>query len=218
MTRWTPDQRADAIGRALAVGADKASEMTGIPRRTISSWLSGERPAPELDVIRANSRSDVAARLWEAVVVGTDAVLEGLRDPKARLGDKAQALRIVAEQYALLTGGATSHNINLNADVANGWGSEQYAEADLETREQAQALLREAIDEMLTGTRALRLAGASTASIQLDGLTLRANLSESGVRAVETLLSRLEGAIAAGVDPSEIIAALTAKQMGDGIG
>jgi phage-related minor tail protein len=108
MTHWTPDQRADAIGRALAVGADKASEATGIPRRTISSWLSRERPAPELDALILSSRDDVAAKLWEAVTVGTEAVLTGLRDPKARLGDKANALRIVAEQYALLTGGVTA--------------------------------------------------------------------------------------------------------------
>lgn len=117
--RWTPDQRANAIGLALSIGADKAAAQTDIPRRTISSWLSGERTAPELEAAISRSRDDVAARLWEAVTVGTEQVLAGLRDPKARLGDKANALRIVAEQYALLTGGVTerTENVNVNVDT-----------------------------------------------------------------------------------------------------
>lgn len=119
MTRWQPAERANAIGLALAIGADKAAAQTGIPRRTISSWLSGERTAPELEAAISRSRDDVAARLWEAVTVGTEQVLAGLRDPKARLGDKANALRIVAEQYALLTGAATARTetLNVNADL-----------------------------------------------------------------------------------------------------
>ena len=111
MTRsHQPADRAKAIGLALAVGAVNASDATGIPRRTISSWLSGERPAPELDAALAASRDDVVAKLWEAVSAGTAAVLDGLRDPRARLGDKAQALRVVSEQYALLTGRATERS------------------------------------------------------------------------------------------------------------
>lgn len=117
MTRWQPAERANAIGLALAVGADKASAQTGIPRRTISSWLARERPAPELDALIVQSREDVVAKLWEAVTVGTEQVLAGLRDPKARLGDKANALRIVTEQYQLLTNQPTGINANLNANA-----------------------------------------------------------------------------------------------------
>lgn len=114
---YTEQERADAVGRALAVGAKKAAAELGIPRRTLSSWL--HRPSPGVQAAIVSSEKDVAARLWEAVDAGTTAVLEGLRDPKARLGDKANALRIVVEAHALLTGGATARteNLNLNAEV-----------------------------------------------------------------------------------------------------
>ncbi len=120
MTHWTPEQRAEALGVAVALGADAAHERTGIPRRTISSWMSGERGARgTAAIIDADpaTRQAVTSRLWEAVTVGVDAVLAGLRDPKTRLGDKAQALRIVAEQYHLLTGQATSRSESLNVNV-----------------------------------------------------------------------------------------------------
>ena len=103
---YTEAERADAVGLALAIGAKRAAEQLGIPRRTISSWLQTPTPGIEAAILR--SRDDVAARLWEAVTTGTDAVLAGLRDPKARLGDKASALRIVVEAHALISGGATS--------------------------------------------------------------------------------------------------------------
>lgn len=117
MTHWTPEQRADAIGRALATSSKTAAAQTGIPRRTISSWLARERHAPEIEALIVDSREHVAAKLWEAVTVGTEQVLAGLRDPKARLGDKARALEVVASQYALLTGGVTARTESANLTV-----------------------------------------------------------------------------------------------------
>ena len=43
--------------------------------------------------------------------------MAGLRDPKARLSDKASALRIVVEAHALITGGPTSRTANVNVNV-----------------------------------------------------------------------------------------------------
>jgi transposase-like protein len=109
VTAWrsyTDAERAEAVGLALAIGSKPAAARLGIPRRTISSWLSNPGVGLQNAILR--SRDDVAARLWEAVTAGTDAVLAGLRDPKARLGDKANALRIVVEAHALISGGATS--------------------------------------------------------------------------------------------------------------
>jgi len=103
---YTEAERADAVGAALTVGTKAAAAKLGIPRRTLSSWL--QRPTAEIQLAIGRSRDDVAARLWEAVTAGTDAVLTGLRDPKARLGDKANALRIVVEAHALVSGGATA--------------------------------------------------------------------------------------------------------------
>lgn len=103
---YTEADRASAVGIALTIGTKKAAVQLGIPRRTLSSWL--QRQSPEVAAAIGRSRDDVAARLWEAVTAGTDAVLAGLRDPKARLSDKASALRIVVEAHALISGGPTS--------------------------------------------------------------------------------------------------------------
>jgi len=65
----------------------KAASQLGIPHRNLSNWLR----SPDAVVPKQETRDQVAARLWEAVVVGTDEVLKGLRDPRARLSDKALA-------------------------------------------------------------------------------------------------------------------------------
>lgn len=101
---YSQEERAEAIGLALSVGVNRAGEQLGIPHRTISNWMV----RPEAVALVARSERDVAARLWEAVDVGTEAVLAGLRDPSARLSDKAAALRVVAEQWQLLSGRATA--------------------------------------------------------------------------------------------------------------
>ncbi len=115
--QYTPLQRAEATGLAAVVGVTNAARQLGIPHRTVSGWLA--TPTPEMQVAIARSRDDVAARLWEAVVAGTDAVLAGLRDPTARLSDKARALEVVSQRHALLVGDPTArtHNLNLSGNV-----------------------------------------------------------------------------------------------------
>ncbi|HEV2006065.1 MAG TPA: helix-turn-helix domain-containing protein [Candidatus Limnocylindrales bacterium] len=109
MSSWrsyTEQERADAVGLALAVGAKQAAAKLGIPRRTISSWL--QRPTPAIEAAIVASEEMVASRLWQAIEEGASAVLVGMRDPKARLSDKASALRVVVEAHALISGGPTS--------------------------------------------------------------------------------------------------------------
>jgi hypothetical protein len=108
MTHWEPTERAEAIARALTVGAIKASKETGIPRRTITAWISGAHPAPELAALVLSSREQVAAQLWQTIEVGTAEVLRRMSDPKARLGDVARSLEIAVNAHALLSGGPTS--------------------------------------------------------------------------------------------------------------
>jgi hypothetical protein len=110
---YSATERAEAVGLALSIGVKAAGRKLGIPYRTVSHWL--DRPDVQAAIVR--SRDDVAARLWEAVTAGTDAVLAGLRDPKARLGDKASALRIVVEAHALISGGATSRTESFNVNA-----------------------------------------------------------------------------------------------------
>lgn len=97
-----PARKAEAIGLAMTLGADEAAARTGIPRRTISRWLTREEtPEPPASVVD---------RLWQAVEVGTDAVLAGLADPRSRLSDRARALEVASRAHALLTGGLTSRS------------------------------------------------------------------------------------------------------------
>ena len=103
---YTDTEKAEAVGLALTVGDDVAAAQLGIPRRNLNRWRRSSTPAAQAAISR--TRDDVAARLWEAVTAGTDAVLEGPRDPASRLGDKASALRIVVEAHALISGAATS--------------------------------------------------------------------------------------------------------------
>jgi hypothetical protein len=58
----------------------------------------------------------IAERLEAAHAVALQAVLDGLAEPRAKLGDRAQALRVLGEQAALASGRATviSSNVNLN--------------------------------------------------------------------------------------------------------
>jgi len=110
---WPAETRAEAVGLAMSVGVKEAGRRLGVPYRTISHWMG----RPDVQAMIVRSQDDVAARLWEAITIGTDAVLEGLRDPKAGLGDKASALRIVMESHALLSGRATA-NVNVQTGSA----------------------------------------------------------------------------------------------------
>ena len=139
---YTDHERADAVGLALAIGAKKAAAQVSIPRRTISSWLL--RPPSGVQAAILTSRQDVAARLWEAVSAGTEAVLEGLRDPKARLGDKASALRIVVEAHALVAGQPTSRTAVVDETPQPQMTYEQERQA----REFLDALLAASDDEL----------------------------------------------------------------------
>ena len=112
---YTAQQRAEAVGLALAVGPVKAGESLGIPVRTVASWTNGERK--ELAPIIAASRQQIADRLWETVQAATEAVLKGLQDPHARLSDKARALEVAMHSHALLTGAPTERTETSATDL-----------------------------------------------------------------------------------------------------
>lgn len=102
--RYPVELKAEAVGLAQSIGVTEAARRLNLPHRTLSHWAA----SPDMRAIILRSRDDVAAKLWEAVVVGTEAVLAGLRDPDARLSDKARALEVVAQQHALLVGDVTA--------------------------------------------------------------------------------------------------------------
>jgi len=101
---YSAEERAQAVALAMSVGPVKAANALGYPVRTVVNWTHH----PAAAVIVSTSREALAARFAAAVDVGLEAVLAGLRDGQARLGDRATALRVLAEQAALLTGQPTS--------------------------------------------------------------------------------------------------------------
>ena len=100
--------KAEAVGRAIAVGALRTSREMGIPRRTIDQW----KASPAFAEMRLRARDDVAAELWAGVQIAVSEVIDGLQNPRSPLRDKAQALGILYDRYALLTGSATSRAEN----------------------------------------------------------------------------------------------------------
>ena len=101
--RYTAKQKAEAVGIALADGVTRAAEVTGIPKQTIDYWQS----KPEFGPLRTTARETVAEQFWVGIQVGLREVIKGI-EGDAPLKEKADALRVLADRFALLTGSATS--------------------------------------------------------------------------------------------------------------
>ncbi len=102
--RYTAQDRMEAVGLALSVGVREAGRRLRIPFRTVAHWTH----RGDIQGVVIATEEAIAAKLWEAVQVGTDEVLRRMRDPNARLSDVARALEVVSTQHALLSGRATS--------------------------------------------------------------------------------------------------------------
>lgn len=100
--------RASAVGIALVTGASEAARQTGIPRKTIADWMV----SPEFAVLRARTQDEVAALYWATVQEGIEQVRIGLNSDEP-LRDKAQAVGIMHDRWALLSGQATSRTEHL---------------------------------------------------------------------------------------------------------
>ena len=101
--QFTKQQKSEAVGYALTMGSRLAAQRTGCPRRLIDNWVKD----PALLDMAKQADDQMVQRLSEVMSEGIDAVRLGLQDPKASLQGKAQALRVVTEARALLSGGAT---------------------------------------------------------------------------------------------------------------
>lgn len=102
--RYTARTKAKAVGIALVDGVTEAEKQTGIPKETVHYWLRQPQFAP----LRTTARETVAEDFWVGVQIGMEEVSKGLRDPSVPLRDKAAALGVVYDRFALLTGHATS--------------------------------------------------------------------------------------------------------------
>jgi len=112
MRQYSTEERADAVALAATIGPKRAAEQLGIPPRTVAYWTHKPAASP----IIAAAEAKIADRLESAASLALDAVVQGLRDGKARLGDRARALEVLATQANLASGRATmrSENVNLN--------------------------------------------------------------------------------------------------------
>jgi len=126
---YTLEERAEWAGLAAAMGPARAADRLGIPRSTVRAW----RDLPALRPVVEQTRTQVAEKLWNGVALGVDEVLRGLQDPKTRLGDKARALEVLAQQHALLTGGVTARTESANLNVTT-TGSVNHAQLEEERR------------------------------------------------------------------------------------
>lgn len=104
--RYTAKEKVEAVAAASMTSTEQAAESLDIPRRTLGYWMEH----PEFAELRQKTRPDVADMFWAAVQIGVDQVAIGLLDPKAPLRDKATAVGILYDKFALLTGQATSRS------------------------------------------------------------------------------------------------------------
>jgi len=120
------------VGIAVADGVTAAERATGIPKQTIDYWQS----KPEFGHLRTTAQETVAEQFWIGIQVGLREVIKGL-EGDAPLREKAEAMKVMADRYALLTGAATSRTETITAGL----------------NDHEKALLKEAIDNALAEVR-----------------------------------------------------------------
>src|SRR5438552_3667725 len=107
---YSAGEKANAVALMHAVGPLVASQRLGIPRTTLQYWMH----QPSSSVIVAQAEASIAERLRSVADLALAEVEAGLRNPRAKLGDKVAALRVISDQLALSEGRATE-NIAINA-------------------------------------------------------------------------------------------------------
>jgi hypothetical protein len=101
--RYTPKQKAEAVGLAVVHGATETERRTGIRESTIRYWVN----RPEFASLRDKSRDQVAAEMWSVIQVGVSEIAKGIQGD-APLRDKVVAVGVLYDKFALLTGSATA--------------------------------------------------------------------------------------------------------------
>jgi len=113
-SKYSKDQRAEAVALAANIGPLKAAKQLGYPPRTVASWMH----KPAATAVIAKVEADIATRLAEAHELSLGILRARLTDPKARLGEIAQAVRVLGEQRLLAEGRATA-NIGVHASLTD---------------------------------------------------------------------------------------------------
>lgn len=93
-------------------GVTEAERQTGIPKTTIQEWVN----RPEFVQLRSEKKEVVGEMMWAGVQIGVKEVVKGL-EGEAKLSEKAIALGVLYDKFALLTGTATSRTESLTGDI-----------------------------------------------------------------------------------------------------
>lgn len=101
--RYTAEDRASAVGVALAEGVTEAERATGIPRETVAYWLD----RPEYAAIRERTRDQLAADVRAAFSLALDRLSRTLAEGDVDLRGLAYTVDRLGTRLALLEGGAT---------------------------------------------------------------------------------------------------------------
>lgn len=101
---YSEETKAKAVAQAELNGQAQAARDLGIPKRTLGEWFHD----PKYAAMREESRDKVGEAFWTGVQIALDAVMADIASGDASLRDKAVALGIVFDKWALLTGNATS--------------------------------------------------------------------------------------------------------------
>jgi hypothetical protein len=110
---YTDAERAEAVGRALAIGTNRAAAELDVPARTLRSWI----PRPEYRRMRTAAEDHLAASLFDGFVLGVETVVERIAQGDASLRDVSVATGILADKWLLLSGRATSRTEHINEDA-----------------------------------------------------------------------------------------------------
>lgn len=102
--RYSARTKARAVGIAVVEGVTRAEEETGIPKETIHYWTHD----PTFAQLRTRARDEFLAEMWAGVQLGVRALIKGLDGDEAPLRDKSQAVDVLARNYQLMSGAATS--------------------------------------------------------------------------------------------------------------
>lgn len=118
---YTPAERAEAVALAAAIGPTKAAAALSVPQQTISGWIA----APAASEVIAEAERAIADRLRDAHAVALQSVLDGLRNPRSRLSDRAKALEVIGTQLALAEGRATGRIESVTVSLTAGFDEAQ---------------------------------------------------------------------------------------------
>jgi transposase-like protein len=127
-TRYSDEQKREALDLFVEVGGSEAGRRTGIPSGTIAAWASRGGitgpPTPEVvhalevrAVTLADRKVELAGQLRTLAVKATAKLVERIDNDEIAAKDLISALTAAIDRMQLLTGEATARTESFGAEV-----------------------------------------------------------------------------------------------------